>query len=212
METIRDRVELLLIDSKLSKTRFAANANVDPSNFAKKIRGEMTFTHKDLEKISTYSGADMNWLENGIGVMGKLDYGVKDDTPKGVPFYNVDFMAGFMEAYNDVSEIDTYISVPGYNNASCWCSVSGNSMAPIINSGDIIALKQLTNWENYISFGEIYGIVTKNDMRTIKIIRRGADDEHYRLVPVNISEYDEQEIRKDVILYMFKVVGAIKRF
>lgn len=215
METTRDRVELLLIDSQLSKTRFAGLAGIDPANFSKKIKGLIAFTIKDLNKISAYTGASFNWLLTGEGEKGEsLSYTPREhkEIEASVPFYNVDFMGGFLEAYNDTSEIESYINVPGYSNASCWCSVSGDSMSPKINAGDIIALKQVLDWEHYINFGEIYGIVTKNDLRTIKVIRKGRDDGHFRLVPINTEDYDIQEIDKSNILYVFKVIGAIKRF
>lgn len=210
METTRDRVELLVIDSNLTKTRFAALAGIDPANFAKKLKGTLAFTIKDLEKISAYTGANFNWLLQGEGSKGDVDFNKKEEDT-GTPFYNVDFMAGFMEAYNDVSEIESYVKIPGYECASCWCIVSGNSMSPTINSGDIIALKYINDWSAYINFGEIYGLVTRNNLRTIKIIRKGSDDEHFRLVPINTDEYDEQEISKANILHVFKIEGVIKR-
>ena len=216
MNMTKDRVELLLIDSTLSKTRFAALAGIDPANFAKKLKGLLAFTVKDLEKISLYTGANYQWLLTGEGDMGgPLNYEekkTKANIEPGIPFYNIDFMGGFLDAYNDTTIVESYISVPGYNNASCWCSVSGNSMSPKIDSGDMIALKQINDWQNYVNFGEIYGIVTKNELRTIKIIRKGSDDKHFRLVPINVEEYDEQEIDKENILYVFKVVGVIKKF
>ena len=98
METTRDRVELLVIDSNLTKTRFAALAGIDPANFAKKLKGVLAFTIKDLEKISAYTGANFNWLLQGEGSRGDVDYKKKEED-SGTPFYNVDFMAGFMEAF-----------------------------------------------------------------------------------------------------------------
>ncbi len=214
METIRDRVELLVIDSNLTKTKFATIVGIDPANFAKKLKGMVAFTPKDLSKISKCTGAAFDWLQTGEGARGELRKMISPSQRdiSGTPFYNVDFMGGFMDVYNDTSEIETFISVPGYDTASCWCTVSGNSMAPVINPGDIIALKQVGDWASYINYGEIYGIVTRNDMRTIKIIRKGSDEMHYRLIPVNTEEYDEQEIDKGNILYVFKVIGAIKKF
>ena len=85
-------------------------------------------------------------------------------------------------------------------------------MEPMINHGDIIALKELEDWHTYMPKGEVYGIVTTNGLRTVKIVRKGSDENHVKLVPVNISEYDEEEIPITAIMRVFRIVGNLKRF
>lgn len=48
-------------------------------------------------------------------------------------------------------------------------------MEPEINSGDIILIKEVYNWQDYIDYDDIYGIVTSNGFRTIKRIRKGKN-------------------------------------
>ena len=132
---------------------------------------------------------------------------------EGSPYYNVDFEAGFDILYNDQSPAPEYnIYIPQYNGRGIiWCNITGDSMSPTITSGDIIAIKEVYDWQSYIVYGEIYAIVTSNDMRTVKIIRKGSTDEKVRLVPINHDEFDEQEIPISLIMKVFKVVGCIKR-
>ena len=84
-------------------------------------------------------------------------------------------------------------------------------MSPRISHGDIIAIKEVVDWQNFLIMGEIYALVTTTDLRTVKIIRKGSDSTKFRLVPVNKEEYDEQEISKSLILRIFEVVGCMKR-
>ena len=85
-------------------------------------------------------------------------------------------------------------------------------MYPKLTSGSVIAIKEVDDWINYITFGEIYAIVTTNDLRTVKIVRKSENENNFKLVPINTAEYDEQEISKRMIARVFEVLGSINRF
>ncbi len=129
----------------------------------------------------------------------------------GVPYYNETFECGFDELVSPNTENPEYlIQMPGYENATLWCNASGHSMEPEINHGDIIALQRIIDF-SFLPFGDIYGFVTTNGMRTIKRLGRSVRDGYYKLIPTN-KEYDEQEIPIDKILMVYRVMGAMKAF
>lgn len=130
----------------------------------------------------------------------------------GVPYYNVDFIGGFDVVVNDQTINPEYlINFKLYNEATCWCNVTGHSMEPEINHGDIIALKRIEDF-SFLPFGEVYAIVTTNGMRTVKRIGPAANPENYSLIPTNKSpEYGIQEIPKRMIKYIYHVLGCMKR-
>lgn len=131
---------------------------------------------------------------------------------KGVPYYNVDFIGGFDIVLNDQTTNPEYlIDFQKYNEATCWCNVSGHSMEPEINNGDIIALKKIEDF-SFLPLGEVYAIVTTNGMRTIKRLGPSQNPECYTLVPTNKSpEYGIQELPKDMIEHIFQVLGCMKK-
>ncbi len=131
----------------------------------------------------------------------------------GNPYYDVDFMGGIIESFNDQTiNPSGYINLPQFNdNDVFWCNLTGHSMEPMIGHGDIIALKQIHDWRTYLPKGEVYALVLNNNMRTVKIVRKGSDSEHILLVPVN-KEYDPEEIAVSSILRIFTVVGTFRRF
>lgn len=132
---------------------------------------------------------------------------------KGVPYYDVDFLGGFDLLCNDQTINPEYmIDFSLYNKADCWCNISGHSMEPEITHGDIIALKEVVDWQTFLPFGEIYGIIASNGMRTIKRVRAGEDREHFKLIPTNLANFDVQEIAICEIVRVFKVLGSMKRF
>lgn len=158
---------------------------------------------------------NIDWLETGEGEMLKPD----DNLPminydnRGVPYYDVDFIGGFDLVVNDQStNPNYYIDCRPYNDATCWVNVTGHSMEPGLCSGDMVALKQIASWSEFLLLGEIYAIVT-DDFRTIKMITKSEREDCYRLVPLNKSpEYHEQDLPKRLIRNIFKVQGSIKRY
>lgn len=130
----------------------------------------------------------------------------------GVPYYNVDFIGGFDLILNDQTiNPEYYIDFKQYNSADCWCNVTGHSMEPEINQGDIIALKELHDWRTYIPAGEIYGLVT-TEHRTIKKVCPSPKEGFLRLIPTNKSpEYVPQDIPISIVLRVYKVLGCMKR-
>lgn len=128
----------------------------------------------------------------------------------GKPYYDVDFLGGFNEIVNSQVTIPTNnIVIQGFEKADFWCNVTGHSMEPKINHGDIIALHKCTLED--IQFGEIYAVVL-DTLRTIKILRRASDPKKLRFVPINTTDYDEQEYPVERIMNVFEVIGSISKF
>lgn len=134
--------------------------------------------------VENYPRYSTGWLLTGAGSMLKDDLnGIQtaDEANSstlpttsmnpsiGTPYYDVDFIGGFDEVFNSQVNIPaTNIVIRGFEKASLWCNVTGHSMEPKINHGDIIALRQCTL--NDIQYGEIYAVVL-DTIRTIKILR-----------------------------------------
>lgn len=178
-------------------------------------RGKSDLGEKSIEKILiTYQDIDKIWLMTGEGEMLKSgsDVPVKSLTT-GVPYYNVDFIGGFDIIFNDQTVAPEYlIDFAPYNKATCWCNITGHSMEPEINHGDIIALKEIAD-PSFLPFGEIYAIITSNGMRTIKRIGPASCPENYSLIPANRSpEYGVQEIPKAFVFKVYQVLGCVKKF
>ena len=204
---------MMLKDRGETKNAFAIYVGINPSNFNRKMRGEIPFTDKDFAKICKATGISRDWLESGEGKMLYSDLNETGCTEKSsdkVPFYDIDFALGYDEMYNDTPNVPTkFISIPGYEKADFWCRASGDSMKPVISNGDIIALKAILDWQSFLPMNEVYAIMTTNDLRTVKVVRKGSDAEHFTLHAYN-EEFEDQEIAKSSITKVFKVLGALK--
>lgn len=131
---------------------------------------------------------------------------------KGRPYYNVDFVGGFDFKINDQTVLPAYyIDYEPYNkDGVVWVNMTGSSMEPVLNNGDVVALQEIGVSIEYIPYGEIYAIVT-DDFRTIKKIRKSEKDGFIKLIPINTNGYDEQEIPASIIRKVFRVLGSIKK-
>lgn len=213
MDDIITRIKSVIADSGLTSNAFALKVGMNSSNLSRKLNGKVPITSRDYRLICDSIGVNKDWLETGTGdkYIGEPLNGKETMQPMlGVPFYDVEFALGYDEMYNDTPNVPTkFISIPGYEKADFWCRASGDSMKPLISKGDIIALKVIPDWTEFLPMNEIYAIMTKNDLRTVKVIRRGSDNEHFTLHAIN-DEYEDQEINKAAITKVFKVLGALK--
>ena len=212
---------------------YLENKGVTPYEFYKEsgvTRGVLQqnngISEDNIARFLAYApDVNIEWLLTSKGSMikdGSTDIQISNDTTTssmpttsmnpgiGTPYYDVDFIGGFDEVFNSQVNIPaTNIVIRGFEKASLWCNVTGHSMEPKINHGDIIALHQCTL--NDIQYGEIYAVVL-DTIRTIKILRRSPNPDKLRFIPINTNDYDEQEFDKSRIINVFEVIGSISKF
>lgn len=212
---------------------YLENKGVTPYEFYKEsgvTRGILQqnngISEDNIARFLAYApDVNIEWLLTSKGSMikdGSTDIQISNDTTTssmpttsmnpgiGTPYYDVDFIGGFDEVFNSQVNIPaTNIVIRGFEKACLWCNVTGHSMEPKINHGDIIALHQCTL--NDIQYGEIYAVVL-DTIRTIKILRRSPNPDKLRFIPINTNDYDEQEFDKSRIINVFEVIGSISKF
>lgn len=200
---------------------FGRQTDISEERLYQIIRNEKFPTYTEVLKIVNSKDININaeWLLIGKGPM------LKSEKPslvakvnyesKGSPYYNVDFIGGFdLIENNQTTNPDYYIDFQPYNkDGIVWCNVTGHSMEPEIHHGDMIAIKDTNEINpNYLPFGEVYALVTKN-YRTIKRLSKSDKDNFIRLIPTNTSpEYAPQDIPIESIIKIYQVLASVKRF
>ena len=164
--------------------------------------------HKDKKNKAIYPKKQE---ENSITETILSEPSVSYTPSKGAPYYDVDFLGGFDLTFNDQTITPEYnIDFKPFNKLGVtWVNITGHSMEPKINHGDIIALKECRLED--VQYGEIYAVVL-DTIRTVKILRKAKDPNRMRYVPINEENYDEQEYDNSRILRIFEVLGNISRF
>ena len=164
--------------------------------------------HKDKKNKAIYPKKQG---ENSITEALLSEPSVSYTPSKGAPYYDVDFLGGFDLTFNSQTVTPEYnIDFKPFNKPGVtWVNITGHSMEPKINHGDIIALKECRLED--VQYGEIYAVVL-DTIRTVKILRKSNDPNRMRYVPINEENYDEQEYDNSRILRIFEVLGNISRF
>lgn len=212
------RIMELVRESQHTPKTFALEADIELSLFLRKLEGKAVWSVADVHKICDTYRVRKGWLVDGDGQKYRLPDEVLEtiparrsyDTRVGVPYYNVDFAMGYDMLENDQTVNPDYmIDFAPYNKCQAWFNATGNSMYPTIASGDKIAIKEIRDPKSCLISGDIYAIVTTNELRTIKRVRDNGDT--ITLIPDN-KEYPEQTIPKSLILKVYKVMGSVKMF
>lgn len=209
MTTVKDRILEFITNEELTVRNFEKRVGLSNGAVSKMGNNPRSIVVENIIKV--FPKIDREWLLTGKGSMYAGEDLPQISYKTGVPYYNEDFLLGFEELSSPSNENPEYlINMPGYEKATLWCNASGHSMEPEINNGDIIALQRIEDF-SFLPFGDVYGIITTNGMRTIKRLGRGSQDGYYRLIPTN-KEYDEQELPINKIALVYRVMGTMKAF
>ena len=213
MDTLLDRIAMIAVEEGISITRLEQRIGASKGVLSRALQNKTDIQAKWLERIvENFPRFNLHWLITGEGEMLRADpSAVKSySNVGGVPYFAVDFLAGFDLVMNDqTAKPDGYISFPNIRGAQAWVDISGKSMSPLIDPGDVIALKKVEDWPVNILYGEVYALVTEQ-YRTVKRIRKSDRQGWIRLVPEN-PDYDAQDIPAASVIAVFQVLGCAKK-
>lgn len=217
-----------------NKRAFATSVGVSPTvieNVVGTRQGKPSYDV--LEKVCANANINPEWLLTGNGPMMKTEGEKKDEsggdlladerhdagqlplaTPatipgEGIPLLPIDAMAGALTG--DVSVLPyecEYYYVPVFTGADFLITVSGNSMNPTFQSGDIVACKRVPLSGLFFQWGKIY-IIDTTQGPLIKRIKPAPSPDHITIVSDN-TDYDPFQLPASEIRAVALVVGVIR--
>ena len=131
-----------------------------------------------------------------------------------VPYYDVDFSGGWSsEELFSQHKPSFFITIPDFKRAELACNLIGNSISQRIKSGSIIGLRKVNDWQTYFPTNEVYAVVTRNNLRTVKLARRAKEKGFIELVPAPLPEYNDppyqtEVVPQDYIIEFYQVVAT----
>ncbi|WP_313636280.1 hypothetical protein [Empedobacter sp.] len=168
--------------------------------------------------LSFFPDINRVWLLTGEGSMlnNSNEYSEAEVVTKNkveIPYYNVDFSGGWKsENLFTTHQPSFFITNPEFTRAEFACNLVGNSISRRIPHNAIIGLKEIKEWKVYFPTNEIYAVVMKNELRTVKIVKRSANKDFLTLIPdpldiYNQTGYEPEEVPIDFIEKFFQVVA-----
>ena len=133
------------------------------------------------------------------------------------PILDIRVSAGYgIGLDGDENKVNEYVSIPALNGC-VGITIYGESMSPRYRPGDVVFVRPIQD-QTDIDYGRPYIVITQSD-RLIKCIYQSTHDaESLRLVSLNEETnrhgdrlFPDREIKKDTIIYLYKVVGCLSR-
>ena len=131
-----------------------------------------------------------------------------------VPYYDLDFAGGWSsEELFAHHKPSFFITIPDFKRAELACNLIGNSISQRIKSGSIIGLRKVNDWQTYFPTNEVYAVVMRNNLRTVKLVRRAEEKGFIELVPAPLPEYNDppyqaEVVPQDYIIEFYQVVAT----
>ena len=127
-----------------------------------------------------------------------------------IPIYNIEASAGLVKLLDNPTSntVIDYISIPNLPNCDGALYVTGDSMYPLLKSGDIVAYKNIHDIQNDIFYGEMYILsidLSGEELVTIKYVQKSEKEGYIKLVSQNKHHSD-----KDVSITKIRALALIK--
>ncbi|MBT0552264.1 hypothetical protein [Riemerella anatipestifer] len=212
-----------------TQTLLAEKIGYTRSNFSAALNGDERYLTEGIvdKMVETFPQLNREWFITGKGEMLKsseetpikgegvkviLDAEIKRTPSEGTPYYDVDFAGGWnSDEIFSLGNPSFYIQSPDFRRAEFATNLVGNSISKIIPSGAIVGFRQVEDWKTYFLTNELYGIITKNEMRTVKRVKRKKGDLNTLVLipdPLEVhSGYEPEELPIDFVSKMFQVVA-----
>lgn len=182
--------------------------------------------------ISSYPQLNLTWLITGKGEMISYSsnesnsvseplevYGLRTDhniEHQRIPLYNIEAAAGIVQLFSHQhadKPID-YLHIPGIPKCDGAVYVTGDSMYPLLKSGDIAMYKEIKDLSTAIFFwGEMYLIAVDNDgdeFVVVKYVQKSdLGSEYIKLVSYN-QHHAPVDIHKSKIKALALVKGSVR--
>lgn len=223
LETINERI-LYIIEIKAdgNQKKFAETIGVMPQVINNIVSGRKSKPSFDVLKsiISTYVDLNPEWLLTGKGSMLKQKLNIIGNQKSAeatmdiqdIPLYNLEATAGLVELFRSekVTSVLDSIRIPGIPKCDGGLSITGDSMYPLLKSGDIVLYKEIPVEQQSIFFGEMYLLGVRVDeweeMITVKYVQKSEKGEEY----VKLVSQNQYHHPKDVLLSNITAMAIIK--
>lgn len=131
-----------------------------------------------------------------------------------IPIGSSDSIGGtrFNQEVNTEEYITGYLPFPTSiaHHGDVVIPIYGDSMEPTYKNGSLVLIREVELWREYLEFGCTYVIGLVDDRRVIKTVMAGNDADHFLLVSIN-PDYQPQEIAKDIIRTVWRVILSVRR-
>jgi phage repressor protein C with HTH and peptisase S24 domain len=221
MDTLLERISQLAAAENITIGALEKRIGASKGVISRAVRGNTDIQAKWICKIvEIYPQYSTDWLLTGRGeilkdvqnVSAKEDFSLPTDrhvSSQDVPLYALDAAAGLVAIFNSTCvEPADYLRIPNLPPVDGALYVRGESMSPLLKSGDIVIFKKKPLSMDSIIWGEIYILSFNLDGDTytsVKYVRKSDTPGFVRLV-----SYNPDFAPKDIPLSSITALALVK--
>lgn len=222
---VSERLGQYMERKNISFYAFENSLGTGRGSISKAVKEGKSIGSNILENIlSMYSDLNPAWLLTGQGDMFLSDEGLlenknietfrlKTDTSvehQQIPLYDIEAVAGLVPLFKDSKSQEPldHISIPHLPKCDGAVYITGDSMYPLLKSGDIVLYKEVNDIQNEIFWGEMYLLsidMGDEEYVTVKYIQKSEVAGSVRLVSQNKHHQD-----KDVQITKIRAMALVK--
>lgn len=229
---IKQNIKQLRLDNNLSQTQFGELFGISRDNVSSyerstdmKIELIQEIAKKFNISLDEFIGTDLSvknkpyvGKEEPVPVANecmsvyqlKTDHTLEDQR---IPLFEFRAAAGLTQLFNDHPNILNYIQIPNLPKCDGAIFANGNSMYPLVQSGDIVIYKRLNDIKSGIIYGEMYilSIVIDGEMHTlIKFVKKSELGEEYIQLVSQNTHHAPRDVHMSKVGAMALVKASIR--
>ena len=211
------KIKLIRKELKLTQEQLAQRLGIGKAALSMIETGKCGLSTRNKNILVQDLNVNPDWLDTGKGDMfiAEPDYTafkLRSDSSlpmQSVPLYSIEGTAGLVPLFNDQESNKpiNYIHIPNLPKCDGAIYIVGDSMYPLLKSGDIVLYKQLQDLNN-IFWGDMYLLSIDLDGEeyiTVKYIQKSEREGYVKLVSQNPHHAD-----KDIEMSRIRAIAIVK--
>ena len=217
METIGERVRLIRKQLEMTQEQMAQRLGIGKAALSMIETGKARLSARNKNILVQDFNVNPDWVDSGEGKMFNAEpdltpYNLRTDRSlplQSVPLYSIEGTAGLIPLFEQQQQFEpiNYINIPNLPKCDGAIYVVGDSMYPLLKSGDIILYKQLNDVRD-VFWGDMYLLsidIDGEEYITVKSVQKSEHEGYIRVVSQNQHHAD-----KEVEISRIRAIALIK--
>ena len=212
-----DRLKLIRKELRMTQQQLAQQLGVGKAALSMVETGKAALTARNKNILVQELNVNPEYLDTGRGPMFNAEpdltaYRHRTDNSlplQSVPLYSIEGTAGLVPLFTDQAQTKpvNYIHIPNLPKCDGAIYIVGDSMYPLLKSGDIVLYKQLSDIGD-IFWGDMYLLsidIDGEEYITVKYIQKSDREGYVKLVSQNPHHAD-----KEVAMSRIRAIALVK--
>lgn len=201
---MNQRVKLIRKELGMTQEQLAQHLGIGKAALSMIETGKAALSSRNRNILVQELNVNPDWLETGRGAMFNAEpdltsylHRTDNSLPlQSVPLYSIEGTAGLVPLFNDRAQLKpvNFIHIPNLPKCDGAIYIVGDSMYPLLKSGDIVLYKQLHDIGD-VFWGDMYLLSIDLDGEeyvTVKYIQKSDRKGYVKLVSQNPHHADKE--------------------